>query len=65
MTRNFLEFYFRDEESFYLCIKAKSNKLEVKMKEDLKYKGVDFRILNRIESFTGVHSKNAVLHRQN
>ena len=35
LTRNFLEFYFRDEESFYLCIKAKSNKLEVKMKEDL------------------------------
>ena len=22
LTRNFLEFYFRDEESFYLCIKA-------------------------------------------
>lgn len=35
------------------------------MKENLKYKGVDFRILNRIESFTGVHSKNAVLHGQN
>ena len=35
------------------------------MKADLKYKGEIFRILNRIESFTGVHSKNAVLHGQN
>ena len=32
LTRNFLEFYFRDEESFYLCIKAKSNKLLFLMK---------------------------------
>ena len=35
LTRNFLEFYFRDEESFYLCIKAKSNKLEVKNESGL------------------------------
>ena len=35
LTRNFLEFYFRDEESFYLCIKAKSNKLEVKNERGL------------------------------
>ena len=53
LTRNFLEFYFRDEESFYLCIKAKSNKLEVKMKEDLKYKGVDFSDIESDREFYG------------